>query len=163
LFATNAFISVPQCGHNGKTSSLISNGISFTFGLLSSRVRVHDNSGKNSYRFSTDGSLQKLAVRLPHHSNYFSKVIYLFRALGRCVVPRASVGLAGARPPLALAWPLASCKFNACAALLRLLAAAAQPKAAASKSTSLIMSDWPLLPLQHSKNPTDAANKASPE
>jgi len=53
-----------------------------------------------------------LAVRLPLHSNYFSKVIYLHRALGRCVVPRASVGLAGARPPLALAWPLASCKFQ---------------------------------------------------
>jgi hypothetical protein len=47
--------------------------------------------------------------------------------------------------------------------LLRLLAAAAQPKAAASKSTSLIMSDCPLLPLQHSKNRTDAASKASCE
>jgi hypothetical protein len=51
-------------------------------------------------------------VRLSHHSNYFLKVIYLYRALGRCLVPRAPVGLAGARPPLALAWPLASCKFQ---------------------------------------------------
>jgi hypothetical protein len=40
------------------------------------------------------------------------------------------------------------------------LAAAAQPKAAASKSTSLIMNGWPLLPLQHSKNYTDSATQS---
>jgi len=51
--------------------------------------------------------------------------------------------------------------FIACTALLRLLAAAAQPKAAASKSTSLIMNVCPLLPLQLPKNYTDAASKAS--
>jgi hypothetical protein len=44
--------------------------------------------------------------------------------------------------------------------LLRLLAAATQPKAAVSKSTSLIMNGWPLLPLQHSKNHTDAATQS---
>jgi len=38
--------------------------------------------------------------------------MYLYRALGRCVVPHAPVGLAGARPPLALAWPLASCFYQ---------------------------------------------------
>ena len=31
-----------------------------------------------------------MAVRLPHHSNYFSKVIYFYRALGRSRISRAS-------------------------------------------------------------------------
>jgi hypothetical protein len=48
--------------------------------------------------------------------------------------------------------------FKACAVLLRLLAT----KAAASKSISY-NNGWPLLPLQHSKNPADAASKASCE
>jgi hypothetical protein len=36
-----------------------------------------------------------------------------------------------------------------------------EPKAAASKSTSLIMNGWPLLPLLLPKNSLDAVSKAS--
>jgi len=60
-----------------------------------------------------------LAVRLPFRSNYISKVIYLYRALGRSRISRAPLGFAGAKPRLAAA--LAGClpaHFIACAAQL---------------------------------------------
>ena len=73
--------------------------------------------------------LKLMAVRLPLCSNYISKMIYLYRALGRCRISRASFGFAGVKPRLAPALVgRLPANFDTCAAQLGAAAGCGRPQ-----------------------------------
>ena len=107
--------------------------------------------------------ISQLAVCLSHHSNYFSKVIYLYRALGalRCTpcISRPCWGKASFGARLAARFLLILRRVRLCCGFW-LPPPSQKPQ---RPNQYVYKNDCPLLPLQHSKDCTDAASKASPD